>query len=93
MTSINIFVYLGRFQVFASLILVLSFLSGSFIVNYLQFLTLKPQYECSNNPEFADLFSCKPDGDDGFCKNQELYYRVSWQESTSLDNWFVRLHL
>ena len=45
---------MGRFQYFATVILIMGFISGSFMGQSLQFLTLKPKYECSTDPDFIN---------------------------------------
>ncbi len=89
---------MGKFQIYASVILIMGFFSGSFIVSVLQFLTLQPKFECSTDPSFLNPAptTCHPhthEGVPGFCHNDAIFNRVNTSDSTYLHNWFEQLDL
>lgn len=89
---------IGRFQYFASVILTLAFISGSFCGQSLQFLMLAPHYECSFEQDFKTVFTCAPRPKKeipGFCDAAPgtIYHRVNYTSDESLDNWFEQIEL
>jgi MFS family permease len=76
-------------------------MSGSYMGQSLQFLTLQPKYECSTDPLFQNPppEKCFPYPKEefkdvkGFCDNPGLYSRVNYTDEESLDNWFLKNHL
>lgn len=64
----------------------------------IHFLTLKPKYECSTDPNFVNPppQECLPfkEGDiEGFCDNPALHSKVNYTDEESLDNWFQQYDL
>jgi hypothetical protein len=90
---------MGRFQYFASVILIMGFISGSFMGQSLQFLTLQPKYECIKvgETDWTKAAECVPlvmDQPNGFCNPEnKLIPRINYTADTSLDNWFTSMHL
>lgn len=84
---------------YASIILILGFFSGSWCGQSLQFLMLYPSYVCSLDPTFATgVEPCTPFGDkekglEGFCDQPALHPRVDWSKDTSLQNWIIDMNL
>ena len=58
--SIGIF-YTGRFHYFSSAMLIMGFMSGSFLGQQMQFVEYTPKYLCSNNTDFSDPYVCVAD--------------------------------
>lgn len=73
-------------------------MSGSYMGQSLQFLTLMPKYKCYyTNP--LETFECVPQKKEGanitsFCDHVgEIHFERDTSDDQSLDNWFIQLEL
>lgn len=78
--------------------LIIGFMSGSFLGQQMQFLELMPKFECADNEGFANAFKCYPfpkkdePNVPAFCNNDLIaYHRVDYTDVLSLHNWIVDL--
>jgi len=78
----------GLFQVFSSAILIMGFITGSFLTFAMSFLELYPRYLCKN-AETGTEYECKPNQ---FC-GTNIQYRIDFDYFTSLHNWVEDLDL
>ena len=97
---------IGRFHVFSSAMLIMGFLSGSFLGQQMQFVELAPTWQCSYDPNFAVVFVCTSDAnkiskDDknpplNFCHQPpevKIWHRRDTSNDLSLHNWIEDLDL
>ena len=87
---------------FASAILIIGFISGSFLGKQMQFIQYAPKYICSNTKDFAHPFECVADanklpGGTNWCEAKRngtiLYHKVDMHDDLSLKNWIEDLDL
>jgi MFS family permease len=76
--------------------LIMGFMSGSFLGQQMQFLELVPTYLCADNELFANEYTCTPldteGGVKGWCNNPLIaFHRVDYTDILSLHNWIVDL--
>ena len=77
--------------------LIIGFMSGSFLGQQMQFLELMPQFKCSLTNDFAVTYDCVPltkkNSDlPTFCdKNLTVFYDIDYSNPLSIHNWIVDL--
>jgi len=76
--------------------LIIGFMSGSFMGQQMQFLELLPKYKCSYSFPITkeNSFDCFPfDKNEtlAFCKNDKLYHEVDYTNPLSIHNWIEDL--
>ena len=84
--------------------LIIGFLSGSFLGQQMQFVELAPQWECSKDPTFTtgEIVKCFSNANKisdadknvvNFCTDKSWSHRRNESDSLSLHNWIEDLDL
>lgn len=79
--------------------LIIGFMSGSFMGQQMQFLELMPKFKCWDSEPFLPYrsFDCYPlakkgDSTPHFCNNDAiLKHEIDWSNPLSIHNWMVDL--
>jgi len=96
--------FTGRFHYFSSAMLIMGFMSGSFLGQQMQFVEYTPKYLCSNNTDFSDPYVCVADASKSsnasipnWCslerENIYVLHKVDYRDELSLKNWIEDLSL
>lgn len=84
--------------------LIMGFMSGSFLGQQMQFVEYAPKYLCSNDKDFTNPFVCVADASKSnnltipnWCnyerENKTIYHKVNYNDELSLKNWIEDLNL
>lgn len=60
-STLSVSFWVGKFHYFSSAMLIIGFLSGSFLGQQMQFVELAPSWECSVTSNFRTVIKCVSD--------------------------------
>lgn len=96
MLTLN-FLCVGKFHIFSSAMLIIGFMSGSFLGQQMQFVELLPKYKCTSLNE-PTPYDCAPYPKEefgknipGFCGDDNVKWEIDWTNPLSLHNWIEDL--
>jgi MFS family permease len=89
---------LGRFHLFATVMMIFGFGSGQYITQLLAYLEIPNKYLCSNFADHREPYYCEPHFNEknnapGFCGKEGIYHWVDWSKETSIYNWYTQLNM
>lgn len=94
---IRVLLILGKFHIFSSAMLIIGFMSGSFLGQQMQFVELLPKYKCTD-PINVKPYNCAPYPKEelgekipGFCDNKDIKWEIDYHNPLSLHNWIQDL--